>query len=83
MKKLLIIVAGLLLMSTTATFAQNAKGTTKTTETKQSNISKTKKDGTPDMRYKENKKDETPVVKKKKDGTPDMRYKENKSKANK
>jgi hypothetical protein len=33
---------------------------------------KTKKDGTPDKRYKENQK-------RKKDGTPDMRYKENKS----
>ena len=36
--------------------------------------SKTKKDGTPDMRYKENQK-------LKKDGTPDMRYNENKEKA--
>ena len=35
---------------------------------------KTKKDGTPDRRYKENKK-------LKKDGTPDMRYKQNKSAA--
>jgi hypothetical protein len=35
--------------------------------------SKTKKDGTPDRRYKENKK-------LKKDGTPDMRYKENQEK---
>jgi hypothetical protein len=33
---------------------------------------KTKKDGTPDKRYKENKK-------LKKDGTPDKRYKENKA----
>ena len=37
-----------------------------------------KKDGTPDMRFKENKeKKEGP---KKKDGTPDMRYKSNKKK---
>jgi hypothetical protein len=35
---------------------------------------KTKKDGTPDKRYKENKK-------LKKDGTPDMRYKENQGKS--
>ena len=37
----------------------------------------TKKDGTPDMRYKENKQHL------KKDGTPDMRYKENKKKKTK
>ncbi|MBS1690257.1 MAG: hypothetical protein JSS96_16120 [Bacteroidetes bacterium] len=39
-----------------------------------------KKDGTPDMRYKENKSTPaTPNTKHlKKDGTPDMRYKENK-----
>lgn len=77
MKKLLSVVAGLLLMSATPVFAQNAK----TTQAKQSEVSKTKKDGTPDKRFKENKKDATPEVKKKKDGTPDMRYKENKSKA--
>lgn len=41
---------------------------------------KTKKDGTPDMRYKENKdaKKEAPAGPLKKDGTPDKRYKENK-----
>ena len=38
-----------------------------------------KKDGTPDMRYKENKEGAKPVEgPKKKDGTPDKRYKENK-----
>ena len=36
----------------------------------------TKKDGTPDKRYKENKEPKGP---KKKDGTPDKRYKENKT----
>lgn len=38
-----------------------------------------KKDGTPDMRYKENKNSAKPAPKHlKKDGTPDKRYKENK-----
>lgn len=37
-----------------------------------------KKDGTPDKRFKENKKTPPPHIKK--DGTPDMRYKENKVK---
>ena len=41
---------------------------------------KLKKDGTPDKRYKENKKEEAaPVGPTKKDGTPDKRYKENKT----
>jgi hypothetical protein len=39
-------------------------------------VAKTKKDGTPDRRYKENQK-------LKKDGTPDKRYKENKAPAQK
>ncbi len=38
----------------------------------------TKKDGTPDMRYKQNKAAAAPPKHVKKDGTPDMRYKENK-----
>lgn len=41
----------------------------------------TKKDGTPDMRYKENKETAKPAGPTKKDGTPDMRYKENKGAA--
>ena len=40
---------------------------------------KTKADGTPDMRYKENKGKAAPVTgPTKKDGTPDMRYNKNK-----
>ena len=40
---------------------------------------KVKKDGTLDMRYKENKEAEKkPIAPTKKDGTPDMRFKENK-----
>ncbi len=42
----------------------------------------TKKDGTPDMRYKENKEAAKPAPgPTKKDGTPDMRYKANKDAA--
>ncbi len=44
---------------------------------------KMKKDGTPDMRHKENKEAAKPKGKLKKDGTPDMRYKENKEAAKK
>jgi len=42
---------------------------------------KMKKDGTPDMRYKENKEKKAGPMKK--DGTPDMRYKANKDAAKK
>ena len=42
---------------------------------------KMKKDGTPDMRYKENKAAAKPAGPTKKDGTPDMRYKANKTDA--
>lgn len=41
-------------------------------------VAKTKKDGTLDMRYKENKEKMKPVGPVKKDGTPDKRYKANK-----
>ena len=45
---------------------------------------KTKKDGTPDMRLKENKEAAKPTAGPlKKDGTPDMRYKANKEAAKK
>ncbi|MCK7557305.1 hypothetical protein MKQ70_20775 [Chitinophaga sedimenti] len=79
MKKL-ITAALALLMTVNIAFAQDkkkpAEGKKATTEQTKSEAPK-KKDGTPDMRYKENKaaKSEGP---KKKDGTPDMRYKENK-----
>lgn len=64
MKKLLLLVAALIVLGMAPIQAQPAKQTTTTT-------TKTKKDGTPDKRYKENKKI-------KKDGTPDKRYKSNK-----
>lgn len=46
-------------------------------------VTKTKKDGTPDMRHKANKDAAKPAQKLKKDGTPDMRYSENKEAAKK
>lgn len=55
-------------MSTTATTTSTAIKT------------KTKKDGTPDKRFKENKTTTVAATPKKKDGTPDMRYKANKKK---
>jgi len=54
--------------ATTATTAKPAAGPTK-------------KDGTPDMRYKANKQAAAPAGPTKKDGTPDMRYKANKQAA--
>ncbi|MBL7711052.1 MAG: hypothetical protein JNL13_01245 [Chitinophagaceae bacterium] len=85
MKKLIILF--LAVLGFTTSFAQSSpaakKQVTQTvTETKKTvkqEGDKMKKDGTPDMRYKENKeavKKET--VHLKKDGTPDKRYKENK-----
>jgi hypothetical protein len=44
---------------------------------------KLKKDGTPDMRFKENKEKAKPAGPTKKDGTADMRYKSNKEAAKK
>ncbi len=44
---------------------------------------KMKADGTPDMRYKQNKDAAKAVGPLKKDGTPDMRYKQNKAAAKK
>jgi hypothetical protein len=60
--------------ATTATPATPAKPATAT-------AGPTKKDGTPDMRYKANKEAaKTPPAHLKADGTPDKRYKENKPK---
>nr|WP_121273568.1 hypothetical protein [Pedobacter schmidteae] len=57
----------------------------KTTTATAAKASPLKKDGTPDMRLKENKAKMVtkPVAHAKKDGTPDMRYKENKGAAKK
>lgn len=64
--------------SKAATTASTAKTAT-TVSTAKPAAGPTKKDGTPDMRYKANKEAaKKPPVHTKKDGTPDMRYKENK-----
>jgi hypothetical protein len=69
MKKIFTLLT--LLMFGLATFTQASITAIKTPPT-QTHL---KKDGTPDKRFKENKKPAGPV---KKDGTPDMRYKANK-----
>ncbi|HLK28554.1 MAG TPA: hypothetical protein VKT28_08235 [Puia sp.] len=80
MKKI-ILIASLLLAFTGISFAQTtpAKADAKTTTA----ATHTKKDGTPDKRFKENKdaKAAKPATTHtKKDGTPDKRFKENKDK---
>lgn len=71
MKKLFLAVAFLIFASGVASFAQKSTATS-------ANTKHLKKDGTPDRRYKENKKEEKPASgPTKKDGTPDMRYKAN------
>jgi len=86
MKKLFLI-ASLVLASAGIGFAQTtpaAPAKSKTEKTAKPAAGPTKKDGTPDMRYKANKDAaKTPAQHTKKDGTPDMRYKENKDKAKK
>ena len=95
MKKIICILMALLIMGSPS-FAQNKvaqppvkKNTTptakdaakvKATEVKPA-ATKMKKDGTPDMRYKENKDAAKPAGPLKKDGTPDKRYKANKDAA--
>ena len=61
----MLLVAGMSFAAVTTYALPQAKTTTHT-----------KKDGTPDKRYKENKGTTTHT---KKDGTPDKRYKENKT----
>ena len=61
---------------------QQPSSTTKSSTSSTNNGVALKKDGTPDMRLKENKDAKKPVVAAgpvKKDGTPDMRYKSNKA----
>lgn len=100
MKKIVALLF-LVCFSTTLIFAQDAKTAQKEPSKKAATAAAkgvkadnkatpptaapTKKDGTPDMRYKENKEaaKATPAGPTKKDGTPDMRYKENKGAAEK
>jgi hypothetical protein len=90
MKKLLLALTAFVVM-TSMTFAQKKEAPKAKTE-KAAPAAKpaaapaagpTKKDGTPDKRYKENKGAPTtaPAGPTKKDGTPDMRYKANKDAA--
>lgn len=79
MKKLLIFFALLVItISTTLTNAQAIQNTS-TSGAKQEQH--TKKDGTADKRFKENKSVKPVVIPTKKDGTPDMRYKASKKAA--
>ena len=89
MKKIITLFSLLVFtFSSVVVSAQTDKKTaTKKAETKQETPAKKeesgpklKKDGTPDMRYKENKEAAKKTGPTKKDGTPDMRYKENKTK---
>jgi hypothetical protein len=86
MKKIFLLVFSIIMMGNMV-MAQDSK-----TKTSQKKVNKTpeqtataapagkmKKDGTPDKRYKENKKEEAAAGPTKKDGTPDKRYKENKT----
>jgi len=81
MRKLIFAVIALLGFSITTSAQQGVAKKAKKTEKAVKEIKKTeekvilKKDGTPDKRFKENKKPQVPL---KKDGTPDKRYKENK-----
>ena len=93
MKKIIYILMSLMILGTTS-FGQDKKADKKETKGKatyapksgktteavapETKPAKVKKDGTPDMRYKENKDAAKPTPKLKKDGTPDMRYKQNK-----
>ncbi len=89
MKKLICLLMAFVVLSAT-TFAQDkmekkpksetSKKAAPAKEPAKEKGGKMKKDGTPDMRYKENKKaaEKKPEGPKKKDGTPDMRHKANK-----
>ena len=94
MKKIMIalffLVATLGFTNVNAQQKTTAKKDAKTTTVKAKEVTTTKKtglkkDGTPDMRYKENKvtKTTTKTGPTKKDGTADMRYKANKTKTTK
>ncbi|MFT4202965.1 MAG: hypothetical protein QM610_03545 [Chitinophagaceae bacterium] len=75
MKQILTTIMAIMLFAGTS-FAQTVKTTTTKAKATTEHV---KKDGTPDKRYKENKKAAADSVKHlKKDGTPDKRYKENK-----
>ena len=75
----MILLAGFLFATTTNAQTMPPKKEVKTANAATGN--KLKKDGTPDMRFKENKeKAKATDTKLKKDGTPDKRFKANKKK---
>lgn len=83
MKKLIALATAALLSLSTLMGVAQTDQKIKKAETKKEAPAETdkklKKDGTPDMRYKENKEAAAkPAGPLKKDGTPDKRYKENK-----
>ncbi|MBX2906567.1 MAG: hypothetical protein KF744_11045 [Taibaiella sp.] len=93
MKKLLFVLLSVLMLGAGYANAQSKgakmkaekevtkKQDAKAEPVKQTEETKLKKDGTPDMRYKENKaakEQAKPAGPMKKDGTPDKRYKANK-----
>ena len=86
MKKALIV-ACFLLACVGINFAQTAPAKKEAPKTAQAKPAQakpaapTKKDGTPDMRYKANKAAADTTKHMKKNGTPDKRYKENKKKS--
>jgi hypothetical protein len=84
MKKLIFLLIALIMMGN-ASFAQDkmAKQPKQKVEKAEKPKAGMKKDGTPDMRRKENKKKKEAAGPMKKDGTPDMRYKANKGTATK
>jgi hypothetical protein len=85
--KRIVLIVNLLLAFAGMSFAQTTPPKTaskpKAVATTKSSTAAgpTKKDGTPDMRYKANKQAAAPAGPTKKDGTPDMRYKANKQAA--
>lgn len=89
MKKIILFLLSLIIISGTS-IAQDVKAKAKKTDkaAPQQNVAaesstRLKKDGTPDKRFKENKKEEAaPAGPTKKDGTPDKRYKANKDASN-
>jgi LAS superfamily LD-carboxypeptidase LdcB len=92
MKRIICILVALIVFGTSSfaqqTTTKTAAKTTKTTTAKEAKTTtgktevKTKKDGTPDKRYKANKEAAKPATGPlKKDGTPDKRYKANKTTA--
>lgn len=80
MKKVIILLLVFVLnFGSASSFAQAKKQDKKVENSDKKSGANLKKDGSPDMRYKENKDAAKPAPKKlKKDGTPDKRYKDNK-----